>query len=74
MQLCNMELQDEKHFVMSCSKLETCRKSFYDLSSTSMIISDMFKFILSSKDYDLNVLCMPFIFELYNERNSLVDN
>ena len=40
----------------------------------SMNISDMFKFILGSKDYDLNVICMSYIFELYNERNSLVDN
>ena len=39
-----------------------------------MNISDMFKVILSSKDYDLNVLGMSFMFELYNERNSLLDN
>ena len=75
-----MEVEDEKHFVMSCSKLETCRKSFYDKMSDiyptlkSMNISDMFKFISSSKDYDLNVLCMSFISELYDERNLLVDN
>ena len=31
-------------------------------------------FYLTSKDYDLNVLCMFFIFELFNERNVLVDN
>ena len=79
-----MEVEDEKHLVMSCSKLETCRKSFYDKMSDiyptlkSMNISDMFMFtiILSSKDYDLNVLhvCISFIFELYYERNSSVDN
>ena len=40
----------------------------------SMNISGMFKFILSSKDYDLNVLCMAFIFEPYTEINSLVDS
>ena len=63
-----MEVEDEKHFVISCSKLETCRNSFYDMISNiyptlnSMNISDMFKFILSSKDYDLNVPCMSFIF------------
>ena len=76
----NREVEDEKHFVMSCPKLEPCRKPFYDKMSDiyptnkSMNISDMFKLILSSKDYDLNVLCMSFIFELYNERNLLVDN
>ena len=48
--------------MMSCPKLETFRKSFYgkmsDIYPTlkSMSISDMFKFILSSKDFDLNVL------------------
>ena len=75
-----MEVEDEKHFVMSCSKLEICRKSFYDKMSDiyptlkSMNISDMFTFISYSKYYDLNVLCMSFISELYNERNSLVVN
>ena len=39
-----------------------------------MNISDKFKYILTSKDDDLNVLCMSFIFELYNEKNSLVNN
>ena len=39
-----------------------------------MNILCMFKFILSSKDYDLNMLRMSFIFELYNERNSSVKN
>ena len=29
-QLCSVKVEDEKHFVLSCSKLETCRKSFYD--------------------------------------------
>ena len=39
-----------------------------------MNISDKFKYILTSKDYDLDVLCMSFIFELYNEKNVLVNN
>ena len=79
-QLCNVEVEDEKHFVMSCSKLEIGRKSFFDKMSDiypalkTMNISDKFKFILSSKDYDLNMLCISLIFELYNERNSLVNN
>ena len=70
----------EKHFVLSCSKLETCRKSFYNKIIdiypvfNFMNISDKFKYILTIKDYDLNLLCMSFIFELYNERNLLVNN
>ena len=79
-QLCNVEVEDEKHFVLSCSKLDTCRKSFYDkindiCPAFSFInISDKLKYILTSKDYDLKVLCMSFIFELNNERNLLVNN
>ena len=55
-----------------CSKLETCRKSFFDKINdiypafNFMNISDKFKYILTSKDYDLNVFCMSSIFELYN--------
>ena len=64
--------------MLSCSKVETCRKSFFykiDIypAFNFMNISDK-KNILTSKDYDLNVLCMSFIFELYNERNLLVNN
>ena len=79
-QLCNVEVEDEKYFVLSCSKLETCRKSFCDKINyiyptfSFMNISDKFKYILLSKDYDLNILCMSFIFELYNKRNLLVKN
>ena len=74
------DLENEKHFVLSCSKLETCRKSFYDKITdiypafNFMNISDKFKYILTSKDYDLNVLSMSFIFELYNGRNLLANN
>ena len=66
--------------MLSCSKLETYRKFFYDKISdiysefNFMNISDKFKYILTSKDYNLNVLCISFIVELYNERNLLVNN
>ena len=32
---------------------------------------DRFKYtcIVSNKDYDLNILCTPFIYELYDKRN-----
>ena len=78
-QLCKVEVEDEKHFVMYCSKLEACRKPFFDKVNdicpmfNSMDTSDKFKFIMKSKDYDLNVLCVSFISELYNERNMLVN-
>ena len=77
-QLCHTEV--EKHFVLSCSELESSRKSFYDkitdicLAFSSMNNSDKFKYIMTSKDYDLKVFCISFIFELYNERNVLVNN
>ena len=84
-QLCKVEagveVEDEKHFVMYCSKLEACRKPFFDKVNdicpmrgpmfNSMDTAD--KFIMKSKDYDLNVLCVSFISDLYNERNMLVN-
>ena len=77
--VCKVEVEDEKHFVMYCSKLEACRKPFFDKVNdicpmfNSMDTSDKFKFIMTSKDYDLNVLSVSFISELYNERNILVN-
>ena len=32
---------------------------------------DKFKYIMTSKDYDFNVLCISLEFDLYNERNIL---
>ena len=78
-QLCKVEVEDEKHFVMYCSKLEACIKPFFDKVNgicpmfNSMDIYDKFKIIMTSKDNDLNVLCVSFISELYNERTMLVN-
>ena len=40
----------------------------------SMNDSDKFQYIMTGKDYDLNTLCISLCFELYTERNLLVNN
>ena len=73
-------MKDEKHFVVYCSKREACRKPFFDKVNdicpmfNSMGTSDKLNFIMTSKDYDLNVLCVSFMSGLYNERNTLVNS
>ena len=70
-QFCKVEEEDKMLFVMYCSKLEACRKPFFDKVNdicpmfNSMDTSDKFKFIMTSKDYDLNVLCVSFISGLF---------
>ena len=79
-QLCRTDIEDEKNFVLSCPNLENIRKSWFDNINdiypafSIMNNSDKFIFIMSSKDYDLNALSISFIFELYNERNNLLNN
>ena len=29
-QLCHIEVEDEQHFILACSELESSRQSFYD--------------------------------------------
>ena len=51
-QLCKVEVEDGKHFVMYCSELEACRKAFFDKVNdicpmfNSMDTSDKFKFMI----------------------------
>ena len=71
---------------MSCSKLENSRIFFFFFfliklykylpGICCMNNLDRFKYLIlmTSKDYDLNVLCISFICELYNERNVLDNN
>ena len=57
--LCNIEPEDEIHFILKCPKLDECRKElFSNISSVVPSFNDMdefqkFKFILSSNDLDM---------------------
>jgi hypothetical protein len=54
--LCNIEPEDEIHFILKCPKLDECRKElFANISSVVPSFNDMdeFKFILSSNDLDI---------------------
>jgi hypothetical protein len=57
--LCNIESEDEIHFILKCPKLNECRKElFSNISSVVPSFNDMdefqkFKFILSSNDLDM---------------------
>ena len=78
--MCHCEVEDEKHFILVCSKLGNVRIQFFENINTfcptfsSMNDLDKFQYIMTSKDYDFYVLCISLCFELYNERNLLVNN
>ncbi|MCU7800554.1 MAG: reverse transcriptase family protein [gamma proteobacterium symbiont of Lucinoma myriamae] len=77
-QLCNTDIEDECHFVLNCVKLDRIRNIFFNElcnivpSFSLMSDSERFKFVLTSNDYDINVLCVSHIYMLYNERNNLL--
>ncbi len=63
--LCNVEVESEYHFLMSCASFTSLRQLFFKelkmllfLSFLQMNDTCKFKFILASKDYDLNDACI----------------
>lgn len=75
--LCNIEVEDEFHFLMSCPCLDNPRNVFLkkitDIvpSFSDMSINDKFMFILKDKDVDLCQVCIDGLYEMYNLSTSL---
>lgn len=76
--LCKIEVESEFHFLMSCASFNSQRQVFFqDLNAivpSFLLMNDIskFKFILSSKDYDLNDMCINFVNDLFEVRNKLL--
>ena len=72
--LCQNDVEDEEHFIFDCSKLEHIRKDFfYRLASISPSFIhksgiERLKFILGNNEYDLNVICLTYLHDMYTER------
>ena len=72
--LCQVEVEDELHFVMMCNRLSNVRMDYFQKLGQIvpefdyMQISEKFKFILQSKDFDLNNICINFIDHMTRER------
>ena len=79
-QLCICEVEDEKHFVLACSELGNFGKHFFEnintICPTFNLMNDLdkFQYSMTSKNCDLNILCISLCIELCNERNVLVNN
>ena len=75
--LCNIEPEDEIHFILKCPKLDECRKElFSNISSVVPSFNDMdefqkFKFILSSNDLDKCKICILGVNKLYSINQDL---
>ena len=73
--LCKIEVESEFHFLMSCASFNN-QRLFQDLNAivpSLLLMNDIckFKFILSSKDYDLNDMCINFVNDLFEEITAL---
>ena len=72
------DVEDEEHFIFDCSKLEHIRKHFFHrLASISPSFIQMsrierLKFILGNNEYDLNVICLTYLHDMYTERTNLL--
>jgi hypothetical protein len=75
--LCNIEPEDEIHFILKCPKLDECRKElFSNIRSVVPSFIDMdefkkFKFILSSNDFDICKICILGVNKLYSINQDL---
>ena len=78
--LCNIEPEDEMHFILKCPKLDECRKElFSNISSVVPSFNEMdefqkFKFILSSNDLDICKICILGVNKLYSINQDLKGN
>ena len=74
----NSSVEDEIHIIVKCCKLDIIRKEFYaELTSIYpdvhiMNTVDKFAFIMSSHDYDINKMCITFIFKMYELRQGIL--
>ena len=74
--LCNSGVEDEFHFTIICSKLQSCREEFFkDIcevvpSFINMSDFDKFKFIFSSNDLDICKMCILGVNKLYSLNQS----
>ena len=74
--LCNSGVEDEFHFTIICSKLQSCREEFFkDIcdvvpSFINMSDFDQFKFIFSSNDLDICKMCILGVNKLYSLKNN----
>ena len=74
--LCNSGVEDEFHFTIICSKLQSCREEFFkDIcdvvpSFINMFDFDKFKFIFSSNDLDICKMCIVGVNKLYSLNQS----
>ena len=71
------KLEDEFHFTIICSKLQSCREEFFkDIcdvvpSFINMSDFDKFKFIFSSNDLDICKMCILGVNKLHSLNQSL---
>ena len=72
--LCKMDVEDEFHFLIRCSKLNNVRTTFFK-ELTNIVPSfqtkneyEKFAYILKSKDFDLNNLCITFVYDMFQAR------
>jgi hypothetical protein len=74
--LCNSGVEDEFHFTIIWSKLQSCREEiFKDIcdvvpSFINMSDFDKFKFIFSSNDLDICKMCILGVNKLYSLNQS----
>ena len=74
--LCNSGVEDEFHFTIICSKLQSFREEFFkdicDVVPSFITMSDFdkFKFIFSSNDLDICKMCILGVNKLYSLNQS----
>ena len=76
--MCCSSIEDDIHFIINCCKLDIIRQEIYaEISSIYpdfYIMNDIerFTFIMSSHDYDINKMCITFVFKMYELRHRIL--
>lgn len=76
--LCNIGIEDEFHFMITCSKLYDCRMKMFDEISdiipcfSTMRNEDKVKLLFTCEEYDILKIILIGINDMYDKRNNLL--
>ena len=78
--LCKLEIEDETHFLLKCTKLKTCRSKLFDQLCNivpkfhGLSQDEKFRFMMTNTQTDINTILILGISLMFDERLDLLNS
>lgn len=75
---CNLNIEDEFHFLMICSPLDNCRAKYFNIikrlytNFENLSTEDKFIWLLSCEDKEIILLTSKLLIDLFKERKQRI--